>query len=409
MASQREFSLSEASALFKIKYEKLSENVYNSANVLLGRCKKSYSFTGKQLSIAIPQSFSGGVGSGTLPTANTAEYGDAQITAKKMYAVVEIDRETIKAAMSDEGAFVRATKEVVKKGVESFMRNLSRALFNDGTGALGTATAASEINTDYAGEDPLADPDSTLVTFGTSTATFKEANFEERDLVNIGAGTTDIEILEVRPETFQIVLRGVGLSVGTSVIYMQGSNGQDPEGLKGVLDATSSTKYGLSIKRRWKAHQKDAGGAAISTDLLNEMMLKVEKASGKSPNIIVTSYKQYEKILNLLEDQKRYEVKTRSGLKSKSGADISFSGVEFMSSSGPVGIFPERFVEDDRIYFLNDNHIHIYHRPDFGWFDDDGTVFLRKAQTDAYEARYGGYLNCYINPCFHGVLDGLST
>ena len=139
------------------------------------------------------------------------------------------------------------------------------------------------------------------------------------------------------------------------------------------------------------------------------MMLKVEKACGKAPNLIMTSYKQYEKILNLLEDQKRYEVKTRAGLKSKSGADISFSGVEFMSSSGPVGIFPERFCEDDTIYFLNDNHIHLYHRPDFGWFDDDGTVFLRKSDSDAYEARYGGYLEAYINPCFHGVLTGLST
>ena len=396
MASQREFSLSEASALFKIKYEKLSENVYNSANVLLGRCKKSYSFTGKQLSIAIPQSFSGGVGPGSLPKANTAIYSDAQITAKKMYAVVELDRETIKAAMSDEGSFVRATKEVVKKGVESFMRNLSRSLFSDGTGALGKC----------AGTPVLADGNTTVV-----ISDFKEANFEERDLVNVDSDTTAYEIVSVDPDTSKVTLKGdvTAKAVDTAILYMQGSKDNDPQGLKGVLDATSSTKYNISIARRWKAVQKAAGGSAISTDLLNEMMLKVEKQSGKSPNLITCSYKQYEKILNLLEDQKRYEVKTRSGLKSKSGADISFSGVEFMSSSGPVGIFPERFIEDDRIYFLNDNHIHIYHRPDFGWFDDDGTVFLRKSDSDAYEARYGGYLETYINPCFHGVLTGLST
>ena len=103
------FNLTDASALFKLKYEKLSENVYNSANVLLARCKKSYNFTGKKLIVAVPQSFAGGVGSGSLPKANKANYEDAQIEAKKMYAVVEVDRETIKAAMSDEGAFVRAT------------------------------------------------------------------------------------------------------------------------------------------------------------------------------------------------------------------------------------------------------------------------------------------------------------
>ena len=76
-----EFKMSDVNALFKIKYEKLSENVYNSANVLLGRVKKSYNFTGKELAIAIPQSFSGGVGSGSLPQSNVAVYGDARITA----------------------------------------------------------------------------------------------------------------------------------------------------------------------------------------------------------------------------------------------------------------------------------------------------------------------------------------
>ena len=417
------FNLTDASALFKIKYEKLSENVYNSANVLLGRVKKSYSFTGKQLSIAVPQSFSGGVGSGSLPTANAATYSDAQITAKKMYAVVEIDRESIKAAMSDEGAFVRATKEVVKKGVESFMRNLSRSLFNDGSGKLGTSEAV-------ASSDPkaallAADSDGHIV---VPIASMKESNFEERDLVDVivdasastGAGTTisGVEVIAVDPDNSTVTLSKDKVVLGnfedgsgnlqSADIYMQNSKDKDPQGLKGICDATSGTAYNISVKRRWKSKQKDAGASAISTDLLNEMMLGVEKQCGKSPNLIITSYKQYEKILNLLEDQKRYEVKTRAGLKSKSGADISFSGIEFMSSSGPVGIFPERFVEDDRIYFLNDNHIHIYHRPDFGWFDDDGTVFLRKSNSDAYEARYGGYLECYINPCFHGVLTNLA-
>ena len=410
MASERQFSLSEASALFKIKYEKLSENVYNSANVLLGRCKKSYNFTGKKLSIAIPQSFSGGVGSGSLPKANTAIYSDAQIEAKKMYAVVELDRETIKAAMSDEGSFVRATKEVVKKGVESFMRNLSRTLFNDGSGEIGEGDGSTNVTGDGSASTPY------VVTLASSS--FKESNLEERDLVNIGSETTTLEIDEVDPDNKTIKLKGSSATLAAAVsgttstsakIYMQGSKDNDPQGLKGVCDATTGQKYEIDVARRWKSQQKAAGGAAISTDLLNEMMLKVEKASGKAPNLIITSFKQYEKILNLLEDQKRYEVKTRAGLKSKSGADISFSGVEFMSSSGPVGIFPERFVEDDRIYFLNDNHIHIYHRPDFGWFDDDGTVFLRKSDSDAYEARYGGYLNTYINPCFHGLLYGLST
>ena len=422
------FNMDDVTALFKIKYEKLSENVYNSANVLLGRVKKSYNFTGKRLSIAIPQSFAGGVGSGNLPKANKALYSDAQITAKKMYAVVEVDRETIKASLSSEGAFVQATKEVVQKGVESFMRNLSRALFADGTAKLGISVSGSDA-TQLALTQSLNSDGDTVITIDD----MKEANFEERDLVDIkggsGAGSSSeeaIEILAVDPENKQVVLKGdvraaflnnatpaSATALIASEIYMQGSEDNDPDGLRGVLleeNRVSGKSYGITHARRWRSAQKiiQNSSEAISTDMLNEMMLKVKKQCGKSPNLIVASFKQYERILNLLESQKQYTVPTRAGLKSKSGADISFSGVTFMSVDGPVGIFPERFVADDTVYLLNDNHIHIHHRPDFGWFDDDGTVFLRKHDSDAYEARYGGYLEIYINPCFHGVITGLS-
>jgi hypothetical protein len=81
-----QFNLTTATNLFKIKYGKLSENTYNSANVLLARVKKSFDFTGKRMDIAVPTSFAGGVGSGSLPTPNYAAIQDAQITAKKMTA-----------------------------------------------------------------------------------------------------------------------------------------------------------------------------------------------------------------------------------------------------------------------------------------------------------------------------------
>lgn len=122
--------------------------------------------------------------------------------------------------------------------------------------------------------------------------------------------------------------------------------------------------------------------------------------------MIVTSYVQIRKLLNLLEDQKQYVLDPRStDLKGK----ISFKGLEFMSSMGPIPIFWDRFVGDDQMYFLNDDYITTYHRPGFGWFDDDGTVFLRSSTEDAYGARYGGYLQNYIVPTFQGFMDGLAT
>ncbi len=396
-------SLTTASDLFKIKYGKISDNTYNSANVMLGRVKKNYKFVGKKIEVAVPLSFSGGVGSGSLPTPNVGASDTAEITAKKMYAVCQIDRETIKASESDEGAFVNLSKNTVQKTVESWMRNHSRALFNDGSGALGqfsgnaTGTATAPI----------------LTILTTGTYKWKEANFEEKDYINVNTLSSVFEITAVDPAAKTVTLSRIsgsddltGIGAGTHTAYMQNSKDNDPSGLLGVCAATSGSLYGIPVARRWKSFQKNASGAGISADFMNEVMLGVEKQCGKVPKMILTSYVQLRKILNFLEDQKQYPLDPRaSDLKGK----ISFKGIEFMSTMGSIPIFAERFVGDDQMYFVNDDYIETHHRPGFGWFDDDGTVFLRSASEDAYDARYGGYLENYIVPTFQGYLYGLAT
>ena len=138
-----QFSLQNQSALFKTKFGKISENAYNSANVLLGTMKKEYQFVGEDMKVAVPTFFAGGVGSGVLPTANPANAVKATITAKKVYAVTEIQREALKASASDEGAFVEAMKWNVQKTVEAWNRNASRIAFGDGTGALGSFSGSA--------------------------------------------------------------------------------------------------------------------------------------------------------------------------------------------------------------------------------------------------------------------------
>jgi hypothetical protein len=408
-----EFSLTNVSNLFKIKYAKVSENVYNSYNVTLGRVQKSYDFVGRQIFKPIPQSFQGGVGSGTLPTPNYESVEDAIVTAKKVYATTQIDRETIKAASNDEGSFVRQTKHCVQKTVESYMRNCSRILFNGFDATTNTGSiACGDGSTNVTGAGTTGSP--YLVTLGSTTV---EAAIEEKDYWNYNAETTLLEVVAYNPTTRVVSLVGTsaglaalvaapGPMLSTVYFYMQGSRGNDPIGLKAILRATTGTLYTISVGRRWQAGQLvNASGAGITTDMLNLDMLEIERKCGKVPNMIVTSFTQYRKILNLLEDKKQYSLPARAAdLKGL----VSFKGVEFMSSAGPIGIFPERFCDADSIYYLNDNFIELLHRPGFGWFDDDGTVFLR-GSGDYYEARYGGYWEMYCAPNFHGTRHGLAT
>jgi hypothetical protein len=118
--------------------------------------------------------------------------------------------------------------------------------------------------------------------------------------------------------------------------------------------------------------------------------------------MILCHHHQYIKLLNLLEDHKRYNVPSRKG-------EFSFSGLSFMSADGELPVLTSRFIDSDKMYFLNDDHLELHLRPGgFEWFDEDGTVFLRESG-DAYEARYGGYGQSFINPHFQGYLYGLQV
>jgi hypothetical protein len=394
-----QFNLTDQSALFKTKFGKLSENAYNSANVMLATIKKEYSFVGEDMKVAVPTFFAGGVGSGSLPTANPASAAKATIVAKKVYATTEIDREALKASMGNEGAFVEAMKWNVQKTVEAFNRNASRILFNDGTGALGTISAN-------------ATGSATAPVIVITAATWVEGHWEENDYVNCGTDASVFNVVSVVPSTRTVTLARLSgtldlTSAGSGlIVYMQNSKDNDPQGLKGVCDATSGTLYNVTVGRRWQATQIAAGGSGISEDILNELVIKIQYKCGKAPKKIITSYTQYRKILNFLEDHKVYYVEPRANeLKGK----ISFSGIEYISDAGPIGIFADRMCEDDRMYGVNTDFITAQHRPDFGWFDDDGTVFLRLQSSDAYGARYGGYYQNYIIPTFQGVVTGLAT
>lgn len=395
-----QFDIASKSALFKTKFGKISENAYNSANVVLGTIKKQYDFVGEDFKTAVPTFFAGGVGSGILPTANPASAVKATLTAKRVYAVTEIQREALKASSSDEGAFVDAMKWNVQKTVEAWNRNASRIIFGDGSGALGTTTAANATGTAVA----------PVVIIGA--ASWVEGHWEENDYVNFSVDLSSVfAITAVNPATKAITLARISGTLDLTgdatakVVYMQNSKDVDPIGLKGVCDATTGSLYGVTVQRRFQATQIAAGASGISSDIMNELILKVQYKCGKTPKKLITSYTQYRKILNFLEDHKVYMVDPRaSELKGK----VSFAGLEYISDAGPIGIFADRMIEDDRMYALNTDFITAYHRPDFGWFDDDGTVFLRKAGDDAYEARYGGYFENYIIPSFQGVVTGLA-
>lgn len=406
----------------KIKYGAIIEKQFNQDVVLFARVKKNQDFEGSSKQFPVVQSIGGGVGSGSLPTASENKFGLVSISSKKVYAVTSVDREAMKAARSQEGAFVQFTKYPVKAATQSFNRNLERQITRGsvtGDGALITGNAS---NANVSGAGTSGDP--YIVSFSVAS-TYFPAEFEtleEGDLVNINTETTDIEVTAVAitnasgyaTATVSLVgtsarlaaLTGANPFTSTDKIYMQGSKDSEMFGLQGALSATSGSLYGVTVGRRWQAYQKSAASASISTDLMNDVVLNVKRQCGQAPNLILMSYHQMIKYLNLLEDQKQYNLPARD---KKFKGQVSFSAIEYISPDGVIPVIASRFLDSDKVYFLNDNHIEFHLRPGgFEWFDEDGTVFLREA-SDSYEARYGGYGQFFVNPHFQGYLHTLAV
>jgi hypothetical protein len=423
MTIMAEYSIAEQTGLFLTLFKNRSANMYNSANVLEGRIKKSNDFVGKQMNVETQLSFAGGYGAKLLPQGNPSLVEQAVITAKKHYSRVFVDREGLKAASSSKGAFQTYLGFPIKKTVEDYMRNMSRIMFGDGTGILCRGAGATNVSGNGSSATPY------IITLRASD--WNIANVEEKSIVQVVTGLNAgdnlggsaeggdsianlLTISAVNKSAKQIslvgtsailaALSGVGPFPTTSGLVPQRSYLAEAQGLSGVLMATSGTLYGLTVQRRWQATQVDAGGSGIVVDMMNDVMLQVEQAFGESPNAIICNYNQYRKILAQLEDQKRYNLPNKN-VKGHMG----FSGVEYMGTSGSVGIFVDRFCPEDKIFFLNDKHIHRYHRPGGAeWFQDDKTVFLRTVDEDVLEARYGAYMENFITPTAHGVLHNLA-
>jgi hypothetical protein len=246
---------------------------------------------------------------------------------------------------------------------------------------------------------------------------WNEAFWEEENIVNMGTETTELTVQEVVASTRQLKLVGTSAILAAAVagttftsakIYLQNSKDNDPQSIIAALElGVGSTLYSATTKRRFVASlQEDSSGAGVTTDMLSDDVLEIQKKCGKAPKIILASYEQYKKVSNLLEDKKEIQVEPRAeNLK----GIVGFKALQVTTPFGDLPFVMERALEGERICYLNDDMIEIEHRPGFGWFDDDGSVFMRKSDDDAYEARYGGYLEVCLNPAFHGYRKGLAV
>lgn len=409
-------NLTTYSNLFKIKYDKKSYAVFNTHNPLWAKIgKQDGVFKGKNTyTIDAELGFDGAVGSYALPEASTRNDVNATLARTKQYARILIDREAMLASEGKEHAFEQLTKRKVRKAVESFMRNCERQLFALENGKIFEGDNATNVSGDGTSGSPYV--------VRALSSTWVEGFVEIGDKVNVGSETTTLQITAVDTSTLDVSLVGTsatlaaaagGPSATAAKIYMQNSKDHDMQSILAVTKATGGSLYNVAVQKGWKSAQVNASSAGLSTDLINRLITQVEYQAGSSPDLIVTSYKQYRKLQDLLADKLRYmDVTNRDKLFRK--PEFNFQGIQWNSRDGQIPIVTSRMCPDDHMLALTTDDITLYTSQKAKWFDEDGTVLLRSAwaqastNSDSYEARYGFYGDIFAHPNSQGVLYGLA-
>ena len=367
-------TLSTFDAILKTQYLGPIREQLNSSSVLYSRLEKNEdSVVGKNFTIPLHYGRNEGVGArgegGTLPSAGNQAYKECIVPMRYQYGRIQITGPTIKAARSNEGAFLRAVDSEMR-GLERDMKSsMNRQAFGDGTGAIavcGTTSASTTVVVASTAKLRIGMPIDVLVTSTGATSTG-------------AAGRTVSSITDAT----HFVISGAAITTdNTFSVYTAGSRGIEMMGLAGIVSATS-TLQGLDVATYpwWKATVLANGGTnrAISDTLLQTAIDTLESNSSGMCTAMYTSFgvrRAYQALLTATKQLVNTQ-KLQGGYEA-----INYLG----GSHGVIPMIADKDAPANKIFIVDEDELAIYRLADFDWMQEDGSILSRVSGVDAYEA-----------------------
>jgi len=407
----KQFSLTDLSNLYRIAYGDFELDAAGwDHSELIGLIQKSSKFVGNRLEMAQLVDWGGGQSSGSLPSSSTAYINRPFITAKSVYATSVIDSQSMKAARragSNLGAFMDATELSILTMKRAFADQVARQFFGDGTGVLGIINTVTTLSPG-------------LYALTITNASWLQAPWMLNDLLNIDTGSDMFLVTNIDLTTQTITVSrqtGVQVPAPGQNIYKQKSRNNEMFGLKGVCDTVAGSIYGVPVGYRWGAQRLAAAGQTLSVKLMRELDQQMRFwARGDLPTDYIMSATQ----LRLFEDGEDAKsiiyIQPEVSPERQAGSQVAAVKI----NGRTVRIHWSPYCQEDRMYAINRNKVHMYIRPDTaegndpgGFIENGDSIFfpLQVSGTplDSYGLFYATYAEFYINPTFTGVITGLAT
>lgn len=406
----KQFSLTDLSTLYRTAYGDFELDAAGwDHSELIGLIEKSSKFVGNRMEMAHLVDWGGGQSSGSLPASSVAYIYRPFITAKAIYATSVIDSQSMKAARragSNLGAFMDATELSILTMKRAFADQIARQFFGDGTGTLGVISTVTAI---APGQYQL------LIT----NASWLQAPWMINDILNVDTGIDAFLVTAIDlPGQIITVTRqtGVQIPLPGQNIYKQKSRNNEMFGLKGVVDTVAGNLYGVPIGYRWGAQTLAAAGQTLSVKLMRQLDQQMRFwARGDLPTDYIMSATQ----LRLFEDGEDAKsiiyVQPEVSPERQAGSQVAAVKI----NGRTVRLHWSPYCQEDRMYAINRNKVHMYIRPDTaegndpgGFIENGDSIFfpLQVSGTpmDSYGLFYATYAEFFISPVFVGAITGLA-
>lgn len=316
------------------------------------------------------------------------------------YHDASVSTETVLSTRDDRGAFTRAVTLITDDALRNLGLDQAIAMYGDGSGvrgniSSGTTIAGSVITLAVADNASYFEVGMELDLATSATATVKAYGSAGHGLYVIKvdriAGTLTVGTTP-NPATASAcniddATNGIPTAAQGDFIFVRGDQGAKMTGLGGWLPygGVASNDSFLGVNRSIDAVRLAGNWLDGSQLSVEDAMIQAATNVKKQSSLGVTHFFMgYSKFAQLLKSQSAKVV-----IEEQVNPDVSFEGVELLTSSGRVAVIPDRNCPPDRMFGLNLSTWEYIHLGDpIQIFNYDGNTWLRQPSDDGMEIRF---------------------
>lgn len=399
-------------AAMKEFYIQKGEEIQFRDRPLLAYLTKVKKFGGRRIPIPVQYADPQNVSSDFTTTLNRASNGTTQVvefdlTRTKLYNMITLDRELLKAATGGDASFWEAQTTEISNAIEAVSNRLNQLLYRAGWGEIGTVTAVAGSTITVSPTNSYNFQPKMYVGFSATLASSVLRGTG-------GAGAQFLQVQGVNNQTGVVtftttvasVTGGGGVVTVADTAFTMGDRQDSASPVKLVVaglegwapqggpSAVSWFGVDRTVDSKLGGVSYD-GTADAPEDAILELSARMGEI-GQKPTHAFVSFRQFNKIV---KNQRIYE-----RFRDQLTATVGFDAIKIAGAGSMVTVVADKDCPNDRVFCLNRDAVKLFSAGEaVQIIDEDGNTLVRSPSADSFQMRIGFLGNmAAVNPAAVG-------